>query len=552
MRIQLRSVPSLIVATLLGSITLQAAVLNDGTTTDNLARLKNAQGNQGAFLSEQVEESGVITVSQSSSGFPFPPLRAAWYSTTQVPSSGVYTVSADFTPAADADERRGGVIGWLDKNASVGIALHIRPAGFTAGYRVNTIDFTTDDGNANESLANLFNLDGTEASASNESATAALPDEYDPTLPATFELAFTAPSESELADLADATAKVSARILQSDGTTVRQIGDSIELLTTHPLPEPANHRVGYFAYWGSIFFEGGTIGTLDNLSVEGEFQDAPPNAAPEVTLSAPGEGTTQEPPGSFTLEAIATDADGAVTLVELILADSGEVLAQFNEEPYSFTWTDVPSGNYNVIARASDDAGASTDSEAVSLTVNRAPRIEITSPIAGSEFELPVTISLAANVSDLDGQIASVVWLSNGTDEIATVTEPPFSFDWENPPAGTQLLTARVTDDLGGTAESNLTTITIAEAPAPVEPTEPTDPTGPIEPTEPVGDIPALMLALENGLITISWPADAGNFVIESTTDLTTWAPEATQANPFLIVPSADDSIRFYRLQPAE
>lgn len=41
--------------------------------------------------------------------------------------------------------------------------------------------------------------------------------------------------------------------------------------------------------------------------------------------------------------------------------------------PYSFVWTNVPKGNYNLTARATDNRGATTTSPVVSITVNNSP-----------------------------------------------------------------------------------------------------------------------------------------------------------------------------------
>lgn len=533
----------------MGAVSLPAAVLNDGTSTENLARLQNEFGTDTASTTATVTENGTIAVAQSAQGFPLPPLRTAWYDTTQVPSGAVYSVSADFKPATDADERRGGVIAWLDKTSKIGLGLHLRPAGFSKGFRLNTINFAAETADENESLSQLFNLDGTPATADTTSAIGTLSDDYDAAQPATLELAFSEPSDAEKADLAEATAKITAIVRQSDGTTSQQLGEAIELLTTLPLPEPAAHRVGYYAYWGSIFAEGGSIGELDNLTVDGSFQDTPPNALPTVTLNAPSEGTDQLPPATFTLEMDATDTDGTVDLVEVFLVETGELLASFTEAPYSLSWENVNSGNYTLFARATDNCGASADSETLSLRSNRAPRAEITSPNPGAVFQLPITLSLTASVSDLDGDIASVQYVSNGTETLALLTEPPFSFDWADAVPGEITLTAIVTDNLGGTAESAPVQFTIEAAPTGGEPGggEP----GGGEPGTGTPAIPALAVSVDSGLVTLTWPTDSGDFTLESTTDFATWTAEAVQANPFLAIPTADASLRFYRLQPA-
>ncbi len=77
---------------------------------------------------------------------------------------------------------------------------------------------------------------------------------------------------------------MSARVYQgTDGSGKPvQVGATIELLTDLPLPDPADHRVGYFAYNGNIFADPGPVGWLDDLSGTGGYSKQ--NNAPAVGL----------------------------------------------------------------------------------------------------------------------------------------------------------------------------------------------------------------------------------------------------------------------------
>ena len=72
MRINSFTLSGLVAATTWTCITSHAALLNDGTTLDNLARIKNAFGFDVAVTSATVIE-GAINVTQSPEGFPFVP-----------------------------------------------------------------------------------------------------------------------------------------------------------------------------------------------------------------------------------------------------------------------------------------------------------------------------------------------------------------------------------------------------------------------------------------------------------------------------------------------
>jgi len=74
------------------------------------------------------------------------------------------------------------------------------------------------------------------------------------------------------------------------------------------------------------------------------------------------------------------------------------------------------------------------------------PQVTLTSPTHGSTYASPGTVPLAVSVSDPDGTVDRVEYFY-GTSRILTVTTPPFSGQWVNPPLGSYPLTAWVYDN---------------------------------------------------------------------------------------------------------
>ncbi|HYG76519.1 MAG TPA: Ig-like domain-containing protein [Planctomycetota bacterium] len=190
------------------------------------------------------------------------------------------------------------------------------------------------------------------------------------------------------------------------------------------------------------------------------------NAAPSVALTSPANGASFTAPASVTLAANASDSDGTIAKVEFFA--NGTLLNTDTAAPYSFAWGNVAAGSYSITARATDNAGATTASTAVSITVaaapNAAPSVALTSPANGASFTAPASVGLAANASDSDGTIAKVEFFANGT-LLNTDTTAPYSFAWGNVAAGSYSLTARATDNAGATTTSTAVSITVAAAP---------------------------------------------------------------------------------------
>lgn len=91
------------------------------------------------------------------------------------------------------------------------------------------------------------------------------------------------------------------------------------------------------------------------------------NQRPTVGLSAPSNGASFTAPATIALAASASDPDGSVARVEFYSGST--LLGTDTTAPYTFSWTGVPAGSYTVKAIVYDNAGASTTSAPITVSV---------------------------------------------------------------------------------------------------------------------------------------------------------------------------------------
>jgi Concanavalin A-like lectin/glucanases superfamily/Bacterial Ig domain len=94
---------------------------------------------------------------------------------------------------------------------------------------------------------------------------------------------------------------------------------------------------------------------------------APSNQPPTVSLIAPKSGAVFDAPATIAFEATASDPDGSIARVDFY---SGEkMIGTAATSPYRFQWTNVGLGTYEIRAAARDNAGATTFSSTLDITV---------------------------------------------------------------------------------------------------------------------------------------------------------------------------------------
>ena len=182
------------------------------------------------------------------------------------------------------------------------------------------------------------------------------------------------------------------------------------------------------------------------------------NVPPSVSITAPANNSGYTAPATINLAATATDTDGTIAKVEFY--QGATRLATVTTAPYTYTWSNVAGATYALTAKATDDKGAVTTSATVTVKVNKPPTVSITAPANGAVIVLPATVTINATASDADGTISKVEFYRDGV-LLGTDTASPYSFVWSNPPAGTYVLTAKATDNLGVVTTSAPVTISV-------------------------------------------------------------------------------------------
>jgi len=92
------------------------------------------------------------------------------------------------------------------------------------------------------------------------------------------------------------------------------------------------------------------------------------NQLPIISITSPSNKKTYKKNNKIIIEAAASDPDGIITKVEF--KSGSTTIAEMTAAPYSFTWEHVDTGTYTIIAIATDNLGATTNSSEVELTVD--------------------------------------------------------------------------------------------------------------------------------------------------------------------------------------
>ena len=94
------------------------------------------------------------------------------------------------------------------------------------------------------------------------------------------------------------------------------------------------------------------------------------NAPPAVAITSPVNGASFTAPATISLTANASDSDG--TIASVTFYQGSTAIGTVSSAPYSFSWTSVGQGSYTLTAVATDNDGAVTTSVPVNVTVNSA------------------------------------------------------------------------------------------------------------------------------------------------------------------------------------
>jgi endoglucanase Acf2 len=98
------------------------------------------------------------------------------------------------------------------------------------------------------------------------------------------------------------------------------------------------------------------------------------NLEPYVSITAPANNSSYYESKSIVLGANAIDLDGSISLVEFF--DGANKIGEATAAPFTLTWATGSIDNHSITAKATDDAGASTISAAITVVITSAPSCE--------------------------------------------------------------------------------------------------------------------------------------------------------------------------------
>ncbi len=189
------------------------------------------------------------------------------------------------------------------------------------------------------------------------------------------------------------------------------------------------------------------------------------NIPPSVAMTAPANGADVS--GTVNVSATASD-NVSVAKVQFQL-DGANLGAPVTSAPYTYSWdtTTATGGAHTLTAIATDEAGNTTTSSAVTVTADDTPPVVgITSPASGS---VSGTVTVTANASASDGVgVASVQFQLDGADLGPALTAAPYTYSWDTTAAvGSHTLTAIAIDAVGNTATSTPVNVTVLDVTPP-------------------------------------------------------------------------------------
>lgn len=153
------------------------------------------------------------------------------------------------------------------------------------------------------------------------------------------------------------------------------------------------------------------------------------NAAPASTITAPLNNTAYNAPASVTIQATAVDTDGTVVKVDFFHGTT--LIGTDASAPFSFNWTNVAAGTYNITARATDNAGATGTSAVVAVTV------------AGGPAGLKLQAETACTADGILNESVNTGFNGTGYLNLDNVTGSAATWAVHSPVAGTGTLTIR-------------------------------------------------------------------------------------------------------------
>jgi Bacterial Ig domain len=244
-------------------------------------------------------------------------------------------------------------------------------------------------------------------------------------------------------------------IVKSDNFSITVVASKTYTVTNKTLSIPIPIGAGSY----SIKFDG-NISATNSWCATG-WQTVVVTAAavtcptPTITLATPTAGAINS---ATTLTATpSAGASQTVTKVEFF-SNATTLLGSATASPYTLAWTPTVTGTYSITAKVTNSCGNTATSSGVSVTPScPVPTITLVTPPASS---INTQILLTVTPDGGSSQGIKQIDFYSGTTMIGTIVGSPYYFGWTPTTAGTYNIMAKITNNCGNTATSNVVSIT--------------------------------------------------------------------------------------------
>src|SRR5690606_21886134 len=144
-----------------------------------------------------------------------------------------------------------------------------------------------------------------------------------------------------------------------------------------------------------------------------------PNKAPVVQVTSPSNNATFTEGQSIPIKATATDSDGSIVKVQFYSGTT--LLGEDTSAPYSLDWANAQPGKYEIIAKATDNSGA-TAAAKVNIVVKEQVYVPVARAGNDISVELPEnSVQLSGQGESDNGEIVKYEWSQVEGPEGATI-----------------------------------------------------------------------------------------------------------------------------------
>jgi len=202
-----------------------------------------------------------------------------------------------------------------------------------------------------------------------------------------------------------------------DGRTLSLSMDGTNITSNISIPNTAGWQNWQTVRVSNIQLSAGqkimrlTIGDVDYINLNFVSFDLA-NIPPEVTIAEPSDNSTFNTLSTVILTAAASDKDGSIAKVDFYSGTT--FLGKDNTSPFSYNWSGMPAGSYMITAKATDDKGAVTSSDPITVAVQEVvtgvhEEMDLTYAIYPNPFENEITLKCPQEfnyeICDLTGRV---------------------------------------------------------------------------------------------------------------------------------------------------